>query len=88
MLLDLAAGDPNWQEALRLVRREKPLREILVLVRDEDTNHENARLSYSLGTDYWVPKCNDLSEVIRVLRGDQNNWLRSRQLGTGRELRL
>jgi len=77
MVLGLNGHDAGWQEAMRWVRRQPALRKLLILARSEVGNPETAKLCCSLGADYWVPKSDDLSEMLRLLRGVQNCWLQS-----------
>ena len=70
----------------QLLRQSSVSNSLAVRDRSYDDNQEAARLCYSLGTDYWVPRSTDLSEVLRLLRRVQNYWLRGHQLESRSEL--
>lgn len=75
VLLDLKLGHESGLDVLRMIRADKALARVPVIVHSSSREERDVRESYAAGANAYVTKSRDLAGLRRTLEGVHRTWL-------------
>ena len=82
IILDLNLPRKKGSEVLAEIKREKPLRQIPVVVLSTSTTQEDVAKAYDLHANCYIPKPIDLDKLVQIGKLIEDFWLSTAILPT------